>query len=525
MSYSASFTLANNVLDALSAIKAKYDEASGNNNGGPATVKSVLDSLSANAATTHGMLKANSKIGPAALDALQRVAQCHQYVALAVAVVSWAYAQHKKAAESDAAALLLIERVKNIEPALRQLGEWLANRGGVLAATANDAVTVDDATKDVAALGAPLKRLVDVLDELRAVVDGWLATSTTSADKKFKRFKTWLVRAVTVDGVRDQFDEKERALATAMHDVELVLHVRTVLKVDSQFAKLDSIEKQQALNAADLNGWLREQRERDAEFKALVERDAGEIKAELGGMGVKLDDVDKKLDMVLADAARSRMHRLDFASLDIDKSAPLGQGGFGAVYSGLYNGVEHVAVKVLDFDGSHTTRDKTFDTFQNEYAAAVAANSKYIVRIYGICTGKNDAPPYHLVMELMHESLDKLVHDHMREFGEKQRLLVCRDVAKGLAMLHKANVLHRDLKPANVLIDEYVSVAKLTDFGLAKMKQFASNSTTKAVVASGTLRYMAPESMGLRPKFATQSDMFAFAILCWCVCVISMRRR
>ena len=57
-------------------------------------------------------------------------------------------------------------------------------------------------------------------------------------------------------------------------------------------------------------------------------------------------------------------------------------------------------------------------------------------------------------MELMHESLAQLVHDKKRDFAWKQRLLVLRDVATGLTMLHDANVLHRDLKPANVLVSD-----------------------------------------------------------------------
>ena len=46
-------------------------------------------------------------------------------------------------------------------------------------------------------------------------------------------------------------------------------------------------------------------------------------------------------------------------------------------------------------------------------------------------------------------------------------LSVARQIADGLAAVHKAGIVHRDLKPANVIVDAE-DHARLTDFGIAR---------------------------------------------------------
>lgn len=81
------------------------------------------------------------------------------------------------------------------------------------------------------------------------------------------------------------------------------------------------------------------------------------------------------------------------------------------------------------------------------------------------------------------------------------------EMARGLSAAHDQEILHRDFKPANVLIANDGQV-KLTDFGLATLKQADQQSEDQQPVFAGTPAYMAPEFItGSEPS--VQTDLFA----------------
>ena len=87
------------------------------------------------------------------------------------------------------------------------------------------------------------------------------------------------------------------------------------------------------------------------------------------------------------------------------------------------------------------------------------------------------------------------------------------DIARGLEYLHerKPSVIHRDCKSSNILITSK-GVAKITDFGLAKVKQ-STRSMVRSLV--GTVNWQAPELWHAHPKYNHKIDVFSAACVYW----------
>jgi serine/threonine protein kinase len=80
----------------------------------------------------------------------------------------------------------------------------------------------------------------------------------------------------------------------------------------------------------------------------------------------------------------------------------------------------------------------------------------------------------------------------------KRAVHLMHDICTGVGVAHRRGLLHRDLKPDNVIVappshegDE--EIAKVVDFGLAKVRDVGATALTKTGVVLGTLYYMSPE--------------------------------
>ncbi|HET8656744.1 MAG TPA: serine/threonine-protein kinase [Longimicrobiaceae bacterium] len=88
-----------------------------------------------------------------------------------------------------------------------------------------------------------------------------------------------------------------------------------------------------------------------------------------------------------------------------------------------------------------------------------------------------------------------------------------RQMGSALGAVHAAGIAHGDLKPENVMLQPRGEgeIAKLIDFGIARIELADPAPYTTAAALAGTVRYMAPEQ--LEGQSSPASDVYALALV------------
>jgi eukaryotic-like serine/threonine-protein kinase len=146
----------------------------------------------------------------------------------------------------------------------------------------------------------------------------------------------------------------------------------------------------------------------------------------------------------------------------------------------------HVAVKQIRLDMSPEPGDTRARAMREAQAAARLSNPR-AVTVFDVVEERGSI---WLVMELVDvPSLAELVANQGR-LAHRRAATIGIDVLDALRAAHAVGVVHRDVKPANVLV-EAGDRAKLTDFGVARVRDDAKLTATGHII--GSPAYMAPE--------------------------------
>lgn len=163
-----------------------------------------------------------------------------------------------------------------------------------------------------------------------------------------------------------------------------------------------------------------------------------------------------------------------------------------------------VALKILEinYNKQSDVEAELFARFLREAQTAAALEHENIIQI--VDSGHSSTMAY-IVMEFVNGK-------SLRDYGEQNSLLPANLVfhltaqcADGLHYAHNKGIIHRDVKPANIIFDKHRNIAKLGDFGIARI---ANSTQTLAGSLLGTPFYMSPEQLvGL--ELDARSDVFS----------------
>ena len=190
----------------------------------------------------------------------------------------------------------------------------------------------------------------------------------------------------------------------------------------------------------------------------------------------------------------------------------LGIGGYGEVYKGVWRGTP-VAVKRL-FD----QRGAGQEVFASEVSILSRLRHPRVVLWMGVIVEPQNLS---IVMEYMDRgSLADVVHKMApdgRTFANRlttaMKMSWAHDIVEGMAYLHGQHIVHRDLTSNNVLMNKK-GQAKITDFGLSKVKNSRHSNGTSSAKKHGAAYYCAPEALRNDP-YDYPCDVFSFGVILW----------
>jgi len=184
--------------------------------------------------------------------------------------------------------------------------------------------------------------------------------------------------------------------------------------------------------------------------------------------------------------------------------ARLSKGATGSVHLAVGPAMDRLlALKLVDLDplGDPADRAEAATRFRREVRLLSEIDHPAILKVFD--HGEHPRG-YYLAMELLEGDLLALLQ---REgpVSIPRAVEIARDLAGGLAEVHRRGAIHRDVKPQNVLLDALGTV-RLGDFGLTK--GLGDTQLTASSMAMGTLYYCPPEQLEDAGAVDARADVY-----------------
>jgi len=153
--------------------------------------------------------------------------------------------------------------------------------------------------------------------------------------------------------------------------------------------------------------------------------------------------------------------------------------------------------------------------FLKEAQILAKLRHRYITRFFEFIAKETGAV---LVMEFVDgTAVDRLLVEK-KALPIDTAVNITQCLLEALVYAHGRNIIHRDIKPANLIYQQTSDTVKVTDFGIAKMRESSGSGQGQTVLTKsgfllGTPHYMSPEQIREPKDAGAKSDVYSTGVV------------
>jgi serine/threonine protein kinase len=171
-------------------------------------------------------------------------------------------------------------------------------------------------------------------------------------------------------------------------------------------------------------------------------------------------------------------------------------------------------------------RVNSFPSIVRVYWIVVSDRSDIVQKTSGSHSDTEDARVEAVANPEIFEPVGYLMEPMFASLGDpqcaalsrKNQLRLMQQVARGLEYCHGQHVVHGDIKPENILVNDAFDLAKICDFGTAKIKhpyRDTRSLTHSSAMLKGTWYFIAPEHLNDFSTLDYLCDIYSFGMTLW----------
>jgi len=192
----------------------------------------------------------------------------------------------------------------------------------------------------------------------------------------------------------------------------------------------------------------------------------------------------------------------------------LGPTSMGAVFAAedTRKNIE-VALKVIWPSYLEALGDGLLKRFVREAHVSAALPSPHIVPVLSGAIDPATQVPYVVMPLLRGRDLEKWL-DEAAPLDPCVAVRIAVQAGLGLRLAHEYGIVHRDIKPSNIFLEEREGflLARVSDFGVAKIKPVDEQHITRTGSLLGSPIYMAPEQLVRPQDVDPRADVWSLAM-------------